>query len=85
MCGSIAGFLVFFVFYWLGGMGGGDVKLMAGLGAVLGIERLWAAALWTAVQITLAVIGLSARQPRTVPGTPRTRAQRRDISIGTPP
>jgi prepilin peptidase CpaA len=29
-------------------MGGGDVKLMAGFGAVLGIERLLEAALWTA-------------------------------------
>lgn len=48
LSGSLAGFLVFFVFYWLGGMGGGDVKLMAGLGAVLGIEHVWAAALWTA-------------------------------------
>jgi prepilin peptidase CpaA len=46
--GAAAGFAVFLVFYLLGGMGGGDVKLMAGFGAVLGIERLWEAALWTA-------------------------------------
>lgn len=46
--GAVAGFLVFFVFYWLGGMGGGDIKLMAGLGAILGLPRLWEAALWTA-------------------------------------
>ncbi len=43
-----AGFAVFLVFYLLGGMGGGDVKLMAGFGAVLGLERLLEAALWTA-------------------------------------
>ena len=37
-----------FWFLLLGGMGGGDVKLMAGFGAIVGIERLLAAALWTA-------------------------------------
>ena len=46
--GAVGGFSVFLIFYWLGGMGGGDVKLMAGLGAVVGLERLAAAALWTA-------------------------------------
>jgi prepilin peptidase CpaA len=46
--GSICGFGVFLVFYLLGGMGGGDVKLMAGFGALLGPARLGEAALWTA-------------------------------------
>jgi prepilin peptidase CpaA len=46
--GLVAGFLVFLIFYVLGGMGGGDVKLMAGFGALVGIERLLAAAFWTA-------------------------------------
>jgi len=46
--GLVAGFFVFLVFYLLGGMGGGDVKLMAGFGAIVGIERLLPAALWTA-------------------------------------
>ena len=32
----LAGFCVFLAFYLLGGMGGGDVKLMAGFGAVIG-------------------------------------------------
>ncbi len=49
LCGSAAGFAVFVILYRLGGMGGGDVKLMAGLGAVLGWERLPAAVLCTAV------------------------------------
>lgn len=48
LLGTLAGFLVFLVFYMLGGMGGGDVKLMAGLGAVLGAGRIFEAALWTA-------------------------------------
>ena len=46
--GTVAGFSVFLVFYLLGGMGGGDVKLMAGFGALLGFHQLIAAALWTA-------------------------------------
>lgn len=49
LLGAVAGFLVFLVFYLLGGMGGGDVKLMAGFGALLGTGRLLQAALFTAV------------------------------------
>jgi len=48
LLGAITGFFVFLIFYLLGGMGGGDVKLMAGFGAVLGVQRLLEAALWTA-------------------------------------
>lgn len=48
LAGSATGAGVFLVFYLLGGMGGGDVKLMAGFGAVLGVKRLLEAALWTA-------------------------------------
>jgi prepilin peptidase CpaA len=46
--GAAAGFAVFLIFYLLGGMGGGDVKLMAGFGALLGAGRLVEAALWAA-------------------------------------
>ena len=46
--GAAAGFGVFLIFYLLGGMGGGDVKLMAGFGALLGAGRVLEAALWTA-------------------------------------
>ncbi len=48
LLGAVAGFCVFLLFYALGGMGGGDIKLMAGFGAVLGAGRLLEAALWTA-------------------------------------
>ena len=48
LAGAIGGFFVFLVFYVLGGMGGGDVKLMAGFGAILGPSLLLWAALWTA-------------------------------------
>ncbi|MCX6604600.1 MAG: prepilin peptidase [Acidobacteria bacterium] len=36
LLGLVVGFCAFLVFYLLGGMGGGDVKLMAGFGAILG-------------------------------------------------
>jgi prepilin peptidase CpaA len=48
LTGAAVGFAVFLAFYLLGGMGGGDVKLMAGFGALLGTGRLIEAALWTA-------------------------------------
>lgn len=37
--GMLAGGLIFFPFFALGGMGAGDIKLMAALGAWLGWER----------------------------------------------
>jgi len=48
LLGTAAGAGVFLIFYVAGGMGGGDVKLMAGFGAILGAKRLLEAALWTA-------------------------------------
>jgi len=49
---------VFLIFYLLGGMGGGDVKLMAGFGALLGAGRLLEAALWTAGVGGLMAVGV---------------------------
>lgn len=60
--GAAAGFAVFLVFYLLGGMGGGDVKLMAGFGALLGTGRLIEAALWTAGVGGLLALGVVAFQ-----------------------
>jgi prepilin peptidase CpaA len=46
LAGTAVGFSIFLIFYLLGGMGGGDVKLMAGFGALLGTYGvLWAALL----------------------------------------
>jgi prepilin peptidase CpaA len=67
--GTMAGFAVFLVFYLLGGMGGGDVKLMAGFGALLGAGRLLEAALWTAGVGGILAIGVIAwRALRRWPG-----------------
>ncbi len=61
--GAVAGFAAFLIFYLLGGMGGGDVKLMTGFGALLGASRLVEAALWTAGVggiLALTVLGVRA-------------------------
>jgi prepilin peptidase CpaA len=58
--GAAAGFGVFLIFYLLGGMGGGDIKLMAGFGALLGASRLLEAALWTAGTGGLLALGVLA-------------------------
>jgi prepilin peptidase CpaA len=63
LLGSAAGFGVFLVFYMLGGMGGGDVKLMAGFGALLGARRLFEASLWTAGVGGLMAIAVLAARP----------------------
>ena len=49
LAGTSAGFAIFLVFYLLGGMGGGDIKLMAAMGGCLGTPQIWMAALWTAI------------------------------------
>lgn len=47
--GAATGLAVFFPFFALGGMGGGDVKLMAALGAWIGWRDVLSAALYAAV------------------------------------
>jgi prepilin peptidase CpaA len=82
--GTIAGFAVFLVFYLLGGMGGGDVKLMAGFGALLGAGRLLEAALWTAgVGGILAVGAIAWRALRRLTGgkAADTATREREASI----
>jgi prepilin peptidase CpaA len=46
--GVVAGFLVFLIFYLTGALGGGDVKLMAAFGALLGPRGILLAALLAA-------------------------------------
>jgi prepilin peptidase CpaA len=49
MGGTAAGFLIFTLFHCLGGLGGGDVKLMAAFGAMLGPRDILAAAAFAAI------------------------------------
>ncbi|HTM50283.1 MAG TPA: prepilin peptidase [Bryobacteraceae bacterium] len=58
--GAVIGFGVFLIFYLLGGMGGGDVKLMAGFGALLGSARILPAALMAAISGGVMALGYLA-------------------------
>lgn len=58
--GATTGFAVFLIFYLLGGMGGGDIKLMAGFGALLGASQVLWAALLTAIVGGLLALGVVA-------------------------
>jgi prepilin peptidase CpaA len=49
LLGSVIGFAVFLIFFLMGGMGGGDIKLMAGFGAILGSKLIVVAAMMTAI------------------------------------
>ncbi|MFN3323358.1 MAG: prepilin peptidase [Bryobacteraceae bacterium] len=75
LLGAASGFGIFLVFYLLGGMGGGDVKLMAGFGALLGAGALLEAALWTAIcgaLLAVAVLGADwIRRRRSAGGSSR--------------
>ncbi|MCU1275191.1 MAG: peptidase prepilin type [Bryobacterales bacterium] len=58
--GAAVGFSVFLIFYLLNGMGGGDVKLMAGFGGLLGPALIWRAAWIAAVTGGLMAVGFAA-------------------------
>ena len=60
LLGALIGFAVFLVFYLLGGMGGGDIKLMAAFGGLLGREQILAASIWTAIAGALIALGYLA-------------------------
>ena len=84
--GAAAGFAVFLIFYLLGGMGGGDVKLMAGFGALLGAGRLLEAALWTAAVGGIVALGVIAAKSarRAVCGERRTAHPQPDLKESIP-
>lgn len=49
LLGALIGFAVFLIFFLLGGMGGGDIKLMAAFGAILGQRQIVHAAVFAAM------------------------------------
>jgi prepilin peptidase CpaA len=72
LLGAVIGFSVFLIFYLLGGMGGGDLKLMAGFGALLGDGHILWAALFTAMSggvmaVVYLVVRAVVRRWKTVP------------------
>lgn len=55
--GAAVGFAIFLIFFLAGGMGGGDVKLMAAFGACLGAGQILRAALLAAIVGALVACG----------------------------
>lgn len=75
--GLLAGLLVFFPLFALGGLGGGDVKLMAALGAWLGWPAVLSLALFTALAggVLAVVVALSRGYLRQALGNLRALAR----------
>jgi prepilin peptidase CpaA len=65
-CGALVGFLLLLPFHWCGAMGGGDVKLMAAYGALLGPSGTLLAVLFAAVFGGVSAAGTLLWNPRTV-------------------
>ena len=63
--GTLVGFLILLPFHWCGAMGGGDVKLMAAYGALLGPSGILLAAVFAAVFGGLSAAGTLLVRPRT--------------------
>ena len=73
MLGAASGFSVFLIFYWMRAMGGGDVKLMAGFGALLGAKDILTAAMIAAMAgavIALGVLALARLRGRAAESIP---------------
>ncbi len=49
LAGLALAFTVFFIVYWGRGVGGGDVKLMAAVGAIMGLHFVVGAMFWSAL------------------------------------
>ncbi|MBU6995503.1 A24 family peptidase [Ferrovum myxofaciens] len=66
--GGVFGLLVFLPFYWLGGMGAADLKLLGLVGVYLGPQGVLYSALYTALAGgALAVLTLVLRASRRLP------------------
>lgn len=61
MAGAVVGFAIFLPFFYLGGMGGGDVKLMGALGACLGVIGVAQTAVVAAFAGALFAVAAAAR------------------------
>jgi len=64
LLGAVFGFSVLFLFYVMGGMGGGDVKLMAAIGAWLGLPLTFWVVIISSIAAGVYALGLIARHRR---------------------
>lgn len=64
LAGALLGGGLFAVFYWLGGLAGGDVKLMAAIGALKGFMFTCYALLYTSIVGAILAVGMLIWQGR---------------------
>lgn len=74
VAGAIAGFLLLLPLHWMGAMGGGDVKLVAAFGTLLGPAGILAAAVFGAIAGALWAVGALLRGVRAIPYAPAIAA-----------
>jgi len=67
LAGTVLGFLMLLPFYALGGIGAGDVKLLAAVGALLGPELLVSVAAYGALVGGLMSVVILARRSKWLP------------------
>lgn len=84
--GTVVGFLLFFLWHWLGGLGGGDVKLMAGFGAALGPADILRATVIAGIAGALLAVAAILWTPRraSIPYAPAIVAGAWLILLGRP-
>ena len=85
MAGAVVGFGIFLPFFFLGGMGGGDVKLMGALGACLGVISVAQTAVVASMAGALLAVAAAAKAGvlrRTLAGAGRLLLSW--IKMGTP-
>jgi prepilin peptidase CpaA len=69
--GMVVGFVIFAAAHWMGGMGGGDVKLMAAFGALLGPSQVITAAVLAAIAGGLmALVAVVCLKRKVIPYAP---------------
>jgi prepilin peptidase CpaA len=74
VAGGTAGFLLLLPLHWLGALGGGDVKLMAAFGTLLGPCGILTAAVFGAMAGALWALGAMLRGIRAIPYAPAIAA-----------
>lgn len=79
LAGTAVGFGVFAIFYWLNGLGGGDVKLMAAFGSLLGPATILCAAWMAAVAGGMMAAAISLAKTRWHPPQKRPCADAASI------
>lgn len=70
LAGAVVGFLIMLPLHWCGALGGGDVKLMAAFGTLLGPAGILAAAVFGAMAGAIWALGALLRGVRAIPYAP---------------